>query len=311
MPSRSRAQVCRVAAAQYPIGHFQDWSIYAQHARSWVLQAVDQGSQILLLPEYASMELVSLFPESVQCDLRGQLYALQALREDFRALYRDLAREFGIVLVPGTFPWQCEDGTLRNRAFVFGPEGELGFQDKLIMTRFENEQWIIHPGDALQALETPFGRIGISICYDAEFPLIARRLVEQGADLILVPSCTDTLAGYHRVRIGCQARALENQCFVVQSPTVGRAEWSEAVDVNIGRAGFFTPVDRGFPDTGVLVEGELNQPQWLLADLDLTALSAVRQNGQVLNTRDWPRQYRVVPIASEPPTTSVGQGDPT
>jgi predicted amidohydrolase len=122
--------------------------------------------------------------------------------------------------------------------------------------------------------------------------MLARKQIEAGANLILVPSCTDTLAGYHRVKIGCQARALENQCYVVQSPTVGEAPWSEAVDVNIGAAAVYTPVDRGFPDNGILAIGELNKAQWVMAEISLSACEAVRQQGQVFNYRDWPLQKK-------------------
>ena len=121
--------------------------------------------------------------------------------------------------------------------------------------------------------------------------MIARRQVEMGANLILVPSCTDTVAGYHRVRIGCQARALENQCYVVQSPTVGSAPWSEAVDVNVGAAAIYTPVDYGYPDDGILAIGELNRPQWVYAEIDLGSIARVRETGQVFNYRDWPAQF--------------------
>jgi predicted amidohydrolase len=110
--------------------------------------------------------------------------------------------------------------------------------------------------------------------------------------LILVPSCTDTLAGFHRVKIGCQARALENQCYVVQSPTIGDCAWSEAVDTNVGLAAVYTPVDRGFPPTGVLAAGELNAAQWVYAELDLDAVARVRAEGQVFNHRDWDKQLR-------------------
>ena len=160
------------------------------------------------------------------------------------------------------------------------------------MTRFENEQWLITAGEEIKVLDSAFGKIGVNICYDSEFPMIARRQVESGANLILVPSCTDTLAGYHRVRIGCQARALENQCYVVQSPTVGLAPWSEAVDVNVGAAAVYTPVDYGYPDDGVLAIGKLNDTRWVYADIDLAAISVVRDSGQVFNYRDWQGQFR-------------------
>jgi predicted amidohydrolase len=102
-----------------------------------------------------------------------------------------------------------------------------------------------------------------------------------------VPSCTDAAAGYHRVRVACQARALENQCYVIQAPTVGSAPWSIAVDENVGAAGVFGPPDRGFPDDGVIALGERDRPGWVIADVDLDAVAAVRADGQVLNHRDW------------------------
>ena len=163
-----------------------------------------------------------------------------------------------------------------------------------MMTRFENEQWFIKGGKELKCFDTEYGKIAINICYDSEFPLLARRQVEVGANLILVPSCTDTLAGYHRVKIGCQARALENQCYVAQACLVGNAPWSEAVDVNIGAAGIYTPVDRGFPDNGILVAGELNAVQWVMAEVSPPSCAIVREQGQVFNFRDWPLQNALV-----------------
>jgi predicted amidohydrolase len=158
------------------------------------------------------------------------------------------------------------------------------------MTRFEAEQWGVSVGDALKVFDTALGRIAINVCYDVEFPLLARAQVEAGAQLILAPSCTDTTAGYWRVRVGAQARALENQCVVVQAPLVGEAPWSASVDVNVGAAGVYTPPDRGLPDDGVLAKGTWNTAQWLHATVDARALAAVRRDGQVFNHRDWARQ---------------------
>ena len=160
-----------------------------------------------------------------------------------------------------------------------------------MMTRFENEQWLITAGTELKVFVTEYGKIAINICYDSEFPILARKQVEAGCTLILVPSCTDTVAGYHRVKIGCQARALENQCYVVQSSLVGTAPWSEAVDINVGAGAIYTPVDKGFPDNGILSIGEFNAVQWVYADINLAACATVRENGQVFNYRDWPLQF--------------------
>ena len=199
-----------------------------------------------------------------------------------------------MTICAGSFPVRVENGTFHNRSYIIHPDGRIEFQEKVQMTRFENEQWLIEGGNDVRVFDTELGRIGVAICYDSEFPLIARRMVENGANVILVPSCTDTLAGYWRVRIGCQARALENQCYVVHSSTVGDAPWSPAVDVNVGAAGVYTPVDRGFPDDGVLVSGTINAAEWVFADVDPTAIAHVRRTGQVFNYRDWDGQTRVL-----------------
>ena len=156
------------------------------------------------------------------------------------------------------------------------------------MTRFEAERWIVSPGAAPQVFDTPWGRIGISICYDVEFPGVVRALTEAGAWLVLAPTCTDTAHGFNRVRISARARAVENQCFVAVSPTVGDAPWLASLDSNVGRAGVYGPADRGFPADGIIAEGA--GEGWLFADLDPARLHAVRQDGAVRNFRDWPAQ---------------------
>jgi len=280
----------KIASAQYDISFFGVWSAYRNKVERWVNEAAGRDARILLFPEYASMELASLFSKDVYASLSLQLAAMQSVLDDYIDLYRTLALKHQCYIQSGTFPVHMPDNEYRNRAYLFMPNGDVDFQDKLMMTRFENEQWLIKRGNELKCFDTEFGKIAINICYDSEFPLLARQQVEAGASLILVPSCTDTLAGYHRVQIGCRARALENQCYVVQSPTVGKAPWSEAVDVNIGAAGIYTPVDRGFPDDGILAMGELNAVQWVFAEISLEACEKVRADGQVFNYRDWPLQ---------------------
>lgn len=280
----------KIATAQYDVGFIRSWQEYRQKIVAWVGEAVAERAELLLFPEYASMELASLFPERVYSSLSEQLKALQTLLPDYLELYRELAVGNDIYIQAGTFPVQTGTG-YRNRAYFFTPDGAVDFQEKLMMTRFENEQWLIEAGQDIRIFETRFGKVGINVCYDSEFPHYARQMVDRGASLILVPSCTDTRAGYFRVRIGCQARALENQCYVVQSPLVGNAEWSEAVDINCGAAGVYTPVDRGFPDDGILAIGEFNKAQWVFAELDLAKMERVRLDGQVFNYQDWPRQF--------------------
>ncbi len=278
----------RIAAAQYPITRLDDWAAYADKVSRWFAEAAWAGAGLLVFPEYGAMELASLFPG--RRSLAEQLDGIQSLAGDFAALFGELSARHGVHVLAPSFPVRRASGKIRNVARLHTPDGRSGEQEKLIMTRFEREIWGVGGGDEIRVFDTALGRIGVAICYDVEFPLIVRRMVEGGARLILAPSCTDTMAGYHRVRVGAQARALENQCYVVQSPTVGEASWSEAIDVNVGAAAVFAPPDRGFPDDGVVAMGSLNEPQWLFSELDFDLIEQVRREGQVLNHRHWPEQ---------------------
>lgn len=280
----------RIASAQFPVSEPKNWNEFADQVHAWVAGATSQGARLLLFPEYAAMSLAALFDQPTRADLDKQVTALQSLRDDYLSLHSSLAQEHGAYVVAGSFPWKLADGRVVNRAFICSPDGRNGWQDKQIMTRFERESWNVRSGEGLRVFRTELGMIAINICYDCEFPLLARAQCEAGAQLILVPSCTDTLAGYHRVRVGAQARALENQCVVVQSPLVGGAPWSAAVDINVGAGAVYGPPDYGFPDDGVIAQGSLNQPAWVYADVDLEGVAKVRQSGQVLNYRHWPEQ---------------------
>lgn len=280
----------KIAAAQYPISQFATWCDFVEKVEEWVADAVDQQAELLLFPEYGAMELTSLM-KADQNSLAASLSFMQTFVSAFQDLFQSLAERHGVYILAPTLPVQMGEDYV-NRAYFFHPDGTISKQDKLIMTRFEKESWFVSPGQDIKVIDTHFGKVGISICYDNEFPLLVRRQVEMGAVLILSPSCTDTLAGYHRVRIGCQARALENQCYVAQSPTVGTAPWSESVDVNVGKAAVYSPVDYGFPDNGILVEGEWDQAGWVMCDLDFERLHSVRHEGQVMNHKDWDAQFR-------------------
>jgi len=284
----------KLACAQYPIGKFDSFAAWQAHAADWVATAAGQGAQLLLFPEYGAMELTSLLSEDLQQDIVGQIAALQPFHQGFVATYAELAQRFGVHIVAPSLPVQVGN-VFRNRSYLFAPDGRSGWQEKRQMTRFEREAWIIEGGAALKVFDIRVKsetiRLGIAICYDIEFPLIAQAMAARGgADLILAPSCTDTLAGAHRVVVGARARALENQVFVAVAPTVGLAEWSPAVDINVGWGGVFAAPDRGLPDDGVIVQGELSQPGWIYAELDFDALRDSRKEAQVFTARDWPTQ---------------------
>lgn len=278
----------KIATAAYPLDWLENWADYEAKLTHWVSEAAENGAELLVFPEYAGMELASLAGIERSSDLHASIDAVNEFIGASDALYASLAKTFDCMILSGSAPVSTESNGTVNRTRLFSSSGHSIAQDKQIMTRFEREQWGIHPGNHLQVIETPKAKIGILICYDSEFPTLGRALAD--CDLILVPSCTDALSGYWRVRIGAMARALEQQCVTVMASIVGKADWSPAVDVNVGMGGIFCPPDVGFPDTGVIAEGTLDQPGWTYADVEIDRIAEVRRNGRVLNRKHWEDQ---------------------
>ncbi len=277
----------KVATAAYPLDFLTSWAQYEDKIADWVSGAAGQGAKLLVFPEYGAMELATLAGAEAAGDLERSLFAVSDRLPEADRLHERLAKEFNVHILAASGPAATDQRPV-NRARLFAPNGQMGVQDKQIMTRFERDVWRLQGGGPLQIFDTHVGRVGVLICYDAEFPLLGRALSE--CDILLVPSCTEALTGYWRVRIGAMARALENQCVAVMASLVGTAEWSEAVDVTTGMGGVFGPPDTGFPAHGVLAEGVLNAAGWTFAEVDLEAIAHVRADGVVLGRKHWVEQ---------------------
>ncbi|WP_114966483.1 carbon-nitrogen hydrolase family protein [Alkalilacustris brevis] len=279
-----------IASAAYPLEWHESWASVEEKLTRWVGEAAGKGADLLVFPEYGAMELASLAGAAAAADPKRALAAAAERRAQADALLAALAAKHRVHILGGSGP--VFDGIERpvNRATFFGPDGVLGHQDKQVMTPYERAPLDVVPGNALTLFITELGRIGILICYDSEFPLFARAFSEAGAEILLVPSCTETRAGFTRVRVGAMARALENQCVTVHSATVGAAEWCPPVDHNIGCAAIYGPPDTGWPDTGILTETALNEPGWAFAKVSRKAIAEVRSQGGVRNFSHWNEQ---------------------
>lgn len=282
----------KLALAQYEVSAIASWQAFADRLTRWVTDAALAGADLLVFPEYTALELGALLPPNVFTQLDKQLPLLQEYTQKLQSLLSQLAQAHQVTLVVGGFPLAQGNQTYVNVAWVVSPQGQAWPVTKRILTRFEKSPWHLAPGESACVFEAPWGTFGVAICYDSEFPEIVTPLVEAGAQLIVVPTCTDTRAGYHRVRIGARARALENQCYVATAPLLGTAPWCEAIDVSVGAAGVFSPVDVGFSDNGIICEGTPESPGWVYTTLDFNALGQVADLGHVQNRADRPWAQR-------------------
>lgn len=274
----------KIALAQYSLKKHDSLKSFDDNAEKWVKEAAASGARLLVFPEYGSIELVSLLSEGTQKNLERQLEEIQQFKDHFLNCYKNLAAKYNVYIVAPSFPLKIES-TYINRAFFIKPDQTYSHQDKQMMTRFEDEEWkVSSPAKKmLQVFEVEGVKVGISICFDVEFPDFARELALAGVELLLAPSCTETTAGMNRVHVGARARALENQFYVAVSQTVGEVDYSEAIDKNTGMAAIYSTCDKGFPDDGVVSQGEVNAQTWLYGEIYPERVAQVREIGSVFN----------------------------
>lgn len=288
------ADVLKVAAAQYPIDAPATFEAWAAKVSSCVTKGVATGARLLVFPEYGAIELAATCGEKTRGDLALTLAGVADLADRAAEVWRDLAKAHGVYILAPSGPERRGEAFV-NAARLLGPGGGVGVQEKLIMTPFERD-WGIRAGSGQRVFDTGIGKIAIAICYDSEFPLLVRALTEAGAEILLVPSCTEHPSGYNRVRTAALARALESQIAAVMSPTVGDATWSPVVDRNCGAAGVFVPADVSLSLSGIIAEGELYESGWVSGEIDLARLRQLRDTGEMRNWRDWSLQAGAAPL---------------
>lgn len=303
----------RLAVVTWAIRAISSEAEFFDHMTELVESAVAQGADTVILPESIDLERTQLFgdfrvdpfinptlegsghPEgeenlgvpipsgSGQNRLSDQEIP-RALAPGFDATVSHadhLSRKHGITLLAGTHLRKSERGYV-NTAILATPTRTY-LADKNVMTQWEETEWRIEPGSGLVAIGEP--PIGIAICYDIEFPGAARALAEAGCHLIAVPSFTETIRGFHRVRRTCHARTIECQVYVAHASLVGNLG-GEPVPHTYGSSAILCPSVHPFPESGILAETPAGVESIAVADLDFTLIEQGRNADDVRNWRD-------------------------
>jgi predicted amidohydrolase len=290
----------RVASLQYFIRPVPSFDQFADQVSALVETAADYEARLLVFPEYFSIQLLTL--GNLRRPVREQIRDLANQAPRVVELFSGLAARHKLYILGGTIPVQDQpDAPVHNDAFFFNPQGQHATQGKLHMTRFETEDWRVTARQRLRVFDTALGKIGVAICYDVEFPEIARAAARAGAHLLLVPSCTDDRQGFLRVRYCAHARAIENQIYVIVSHTVGSLPMVPAVSLNYGQAAILTPSDFPFSRDGILAEGHPNQEMMIVGDLNMETITHSRESGTVLPLLDSRNTPDVVATLDEVP----------
>lgn len=268
----------RVASVAWKIRHVRSDSKYFGHFHDLVSIAHDEGAQLVVFPELHQMELLPLAPDLEADHAARYLVQFESAMEEWLAR---ISKSSGMTIVGGSHFKASGDG-IKNVAAIATPDGNIAYAEKNNLTVYEQEHWQLQRG---RGLAGSCDGLGVTVCYDMEFPEAGRALAEAGTLVHCVPSWTETQRGFQRVRWSCLARALENQIYVVHSSLVGDLGY-EPVPTTYGSSAIVAPSVEPFPVDSILRETPLNEEGVVVADLDLELLAEARSHGEVTNWAD-------------------------
>lgn len=272
-------RIVRVAAVQWQMRPASTMDDLRVQLRYFVSVVSDYGADFVLLPEYFNAALMAHFHARNAADA---IRHLAEFTEPIRAYLESLAVQYNINIVAGSLP-EVRDHKLRNICYLLRRDGTWDCQYKLHVTPDEEDHWAVTGGDELKIFQTDAGKIGILVCYDVQFPELTRLLSDKGLQIMFVPYLTDTKSGYLRVKRCCQARAIENECYVVATGSTGSLPNLSYMDIHYSQSAIFTPSDFIFPHDAIKAEATPNTETTLIADLDLELLKELGQHGSVRN----------------------------
>ncbi|MDR4504933.1 MAG: GNAT family N-acetyltransferase [Candidatus Scalindua sp.] len=274
-----RRSNARISVVQWQMRQFESTVDILQQIEFFVDAVSGYNVDLLLFPEMFNAPLLANYDQQ---NPSRSMRLLAELTDELRDAMLQMAMKYNINIVTGSLP-KYEDEKLYNVAFLCRRDGTWDAQYKLHITPDEAEWWGFQGGETLEVFDTDIGKIGVLICFDVEFPELARFLADKGIKILLVPYWTDTKNAYLRVRRCAQARAIENECYVVITGSVGNLPKVKNMDIQYSQSAIFTPSDFAFPHDAVAAEATPNTEMTLLADLDLNLLKEIRNHGSVRN----------------------------
>jgi len=254
---------------------------FAGQIEEGMRRAAADGAKLLMLPEYLIECCLAFKPDGLRPE--EEMAFLADVGAKLVPLLETMPERYGISLLAGSMPVKTPAG-IANTAVLLTADGRQIRQDKLCLTPFEQspDTWHLTPGTELKVFELDGLRTAILICLDIEMPALSGLLAREKPDLILVPSMTEKLSGYHRV-FGCaKARAVELMCAVAVCGVVGTSKGTTQNDTNVSGAALYLPCEEEFGFSGIAAElpptdGSAGEEPYLVACVPLGQLRALKQ----------------------------------
>ncbi|WP_430816306.1 GNAT family N-acetyltransferase [Carboxylicivirga sp. RSCT41] len=275
-------KIIRAGLVQWQMRPYKSIEELLQQAEYFVDALSGYKSDFALFPEFFNAPLMAAFNHLSEADA---IRELAKYTKRVTQAMSQLAISYNINIITGSMP-EMVDSMLYNVGYLCKRDGGIERFEKLHVTPDEKKVWALQGGSGIKTFDTDCGKVGILICYDIEFPELSRLLADEGMEILFVPFLTDTQNGYSRVRNCAQARAIENECYVVIAGSVGNLPNVHNMDVQYAQSMVFTPCDFQFPTNGVKAEATPNTEMILIADLDLDLLRDIHRYGSVTNLND-------------------------
>ncbi len=262
-----------------PYKHFEE---LMQQTEFFIDSVSGYRSDFALFPEFFNAPLMA---ENNHLTESEAIRELAKYTEPIVERFSEFSIAYNINIVSGSMP-EIKEGNLYNAGYLCRRDGTIERYEKIHVTPDEAKVWGMQGGNKIEVFDTDCGKIGVLICYDVEFPELSRLLSDEGMDILFVPFLTDTQNGYSRVRNCAQARAIENECYVVIAGSVGNLPKVHNMSIQFAQSVVFTPCDFAFPTNGIKAEATPNSEMILIADVDIDLLRELNQFGSVRNLKD-------------------------
>jgi predicted amidohydrolase/GNAT superfamily N-acetyltransferase len=275
-------RIVRLGLIQWQMRHYNGLDELMQQVEFFVDAVSGYRADFALFPEFINAPLMA---ENNHLSEADAIRELAKHTENIIHKFSELSISYNINIITGSMP-EVVGGKLYNVGYLCRRDGSVEKYEKLHVTPDEVRIWGLAGGKVLKSFDTDCGRIGILICYDAQFPELSRLLADEGMDILFVPFLTDTQNGYSRIRNCAQARAIENECYVAIAGSVGNLPKVHNMDIQFAQSMVFTPCDFAFPTNGIEAEATPNTEMILIADVDLDLLRELNHSGSVRNLKD-------------------------
>ncbi len=272
----------RLGLIQWQMRPYNGLEDVMQQAEFFIDAVSGYRADFALFPEFFNAPLMADYNHLSEADA---IRELSKYTESIVRKFSEFSISYNINIIAGSMP-ELVDGKLYNVGYLCKRDGTVERYEKLHVTPDEVKVWGMVGGTEIRTFDTDCGKIGILICYDAEFPELSRLLADEGMDILFVPFLTDTQNGYSRVRHCSQARAIENECYVAIAGSVGNLPKVHNMDIQFAQSMVFTPCDFSFPSNGIKAEATPNTEMILISDVDIDLLRELNQFGSVRNLRD-------------------------